>query len=705
MFLFILFSLLQGVIAETDLDDTGFYEETGIDSSSLQGCDSGCTYEGGILTMTSGASLTLTDLPDDLIIDTNGGTISLPSGDTIEGGALDTSTMTAVDSTVTLAVPSSLDLEFKDSVVNFGRTASIGGTGIVEDGVIIFIESGTISMTGSDSFAVQNLYEPQFYARSEVDGFNFEKGSRTILQANIEPDTKIGDGTNYITMSGDSDTFVYVNGYLSCTADCNYDAHGSPDIIIHGSGMKTTLIVDDDNNFLYAQTERLSTRTISFNSGDQHVIEGDPYITENSFFFTQQPLSYVPQSVDGVYINTQKTSVQVFFEKPPAAAGNYMIVADGYMKMSGSDYYVAFGDVGGGNPGPYFPYSFTEQNKYVDVDDEQASFRLMAGMNGGEATYYNNNFKVTKPGVVLVNGVNAVEYASGEDKPIQYSYFYVHCDRDPPGEGRHASCGEVGVSMADGGYVNVKTEQGTGYSLVSKKEVLEFTTPPVEVDDDSGLQYPERDHKYTLDTSKVYVLGYKGGSAAEALVGKDLEFKEWGHAGLMYYKDDQWWVAEENGVSATIQPFEQSLFSQQTDGVYEIQVQDPTPIIESAERLAGSDYKHYDPVDLPIPHDDVYNAAVKKLSPGFTCSGFCEFNMEASPEIEEAAPGYGVSFSDFTARGTEVDMWTYAQGLLAAQIETTPRKLLVDNPNLVEIPNEVSGPVEQQVAKLTKIVS
>lgn len=689
--LFSLFVLAQDSDS-VSLEDTGFYEETGLDPAALQGCETGCTYEGSVLTLTEGASLTLTDIPDDLIIETDGGTITLPEGDKIMTGTLDTATMTLTDGNLKLASPSFLDMTFKESSVVLFKGVSVEGNGIIEDGELTFVERGELAIQDSDPFFVQNLNNPQF-----------ETGDDTIiLTGYIDDHTKIGTGKDYVSMqAGYGDRFVYDPSLkmMRCESDCNYDVYGSPEIFLVGSKMKQTQYVDKDGNVDYAYNERLNTRTVSFDGGKQHVFEGEIYITDNSFFFARDADPFSVHSIDGIYVNTQDTTVQVFFEKPEVLAGNYMVVADTYVRMGGVGYAVAFGDVGGGNPTLQFPYSFTEQNAYIDTEETESSFRLLSTFHGGELVYYNEEFHVTKPGVTMVNGVNAFVYQEAAEGTT-YDYFYVPCITNPPGPNLHASCGEVNVNMIDGGKVNVVQELGTGYTLEEEKDVLEFKTDAFLIG--NNLQYPEKEHHYELDTSKVYVLGYKGGAAAEALAGKELAYKEWGHVGLMYYKAGQWWVAEETGVAAKIRPFEKSLFARQTDGVYEVLVEDPTPIISAAERVAGADYKHYDPVTLPLPFDDLYRTAKTKYGSGFTCSGFCEFTLEASPEIEEAAPGYGVSFADFTQQGTEVEIWNEIMGTIAAQVETTPRKLLVDNPNLKGVPNLAAKPDEEEIVKLSK---
>lgn len=95
--------------------DESFYEQSGLTEDALQGCDA-CTYSDGTLTLTSGATVTLSSFPNNLVIDTNGGTVVLPTGDTISSGTLDTTTMTLSDGTLEfLGPPANAPLEVQSN--------------------------------------------------------------------------------------------------------------------------------------------------------------------------------------------------------------------------------------------------------------------------------------------------------------------------------------------------------------------------------------------------------------------------------------------------------------------------------------------------------------------------------------------------------------------------------------------------------------
>ncbi|MFA6888954.1 MAG: hypothetical protein WC254_05670 [Candidatus Woesearchaeota archaeon] len=691
---FILFSIF--VQAETGLEDTAFYEDTDIDPIALTGCDDGCNYENGILTLTDTASLTLTEIPDGLIIETNGAIITLPTGSTLLGGTLYTSSMKYKDGLVELKTDSdaSLDLDFQDSSVQYGKSATIYGNGEIRGGQITFMESAEISLSGNENVMfVENVYDPIFVTQISQEGMDIStlvKGT-TVLQAPIHDDTKIGTSTNYISLEGDGDFFITQDSVI-CQSDCNYDITGNPELYIFGNALAVEKELRDKSKKVFAVGySKQSTRTVSFNGGDQHVFEGIPFATESSLIFSAGFPKTIPQSVDGMYLNTEKAAVQVFFEKPSAVAGNYIIVADTFVRMSGTGYGVAFGDVGGSNPSTNFPISFTEQNKYIP-HQEGSSYRLAVNMDGGELVYYNNEIRITQPGVGVLNGVNAFDYHAGEEVPVEYDYSYTPCTQTPIGDNIHASCGEVDINMYDGGTVNVVQEVGTGYSVEHNPSTLEFVTPARQITKDNGIvvAYPAASHQYELDTGKIYILGYKGGAAAEGLVGGDIvkSFNEWGHAGLLYYKDGQWQVAEENGVSANINPFEDSLFGEHLNGVFEVQVDDIAPIIAAAEQVAGVDYKGYHKTS------DVLNY----FSESYTCSSFCAFTLSASPEVEDPVPR-GVSFRDYTDNQQEVGFIEQAIGTIAGAIEVTPRSLIVGNPLLREIPNLAETTNEGPVVK------
>jgi hypothetical protein len=716
--LFTLVILVSSVSADTAFEDE--FDDADIEGD-IEGCNDSCSYQKGELILTGSAVLTLDEVPEGTIIHTNGARVELPGGDSIVGGTLDTSTMTLQDGEVELSLVSSLDMTFQETAVTPQDGVSVRGDGTIENGKIVFIEDGEITLPGSsDSVSVENLHNPTFVDDAEIDG-NIRSGrGKTYLTGDINSNTKIEGRDGHITMDGEG-TFYYANQYLSCSSDCHYSIHGTPSMIIEGSGTQISGLIMtgneeqeriEDGEVVVAvevqgfTTERTSTRTFSFEDGEVHTLEGQAFVGDNSLMFLPQEDITFPtverrysqveddgasggfttvrgdaeypdgtrkgemlhvQSIDGRYVSSDNV-VQVFFDSGVSAAGNYMIIKDDDTYLSGDGYTIAFGDTSGGNPDDKFPYTFTQQGPFEPHTDE-ASPRIIVDMNGGAVSVNPSEIHVDVAGVTVVNGINAITYSEGdEENEMKYDYTYMGCSRQPSGDS-HASCGEVDVDMTDGGLVNVMSETGIDYRAEPEDVVLVIDT-----NRDGELEYD-------VNTGEVYVLGYKGGSFAEAAVGSKKANKDWGHVGLLYYVENsdgsgQWMVAEQTGVSLEIKPIEESLFAGKLDGVYEIQSDDQQAMISFAEENAGNDYKHFS-APYVTQLDD----------PGMTCSSFCSMAMSSTSDIKRGDKGR-VSFKDMKQDGTRAGLSAqivYRGASLFGEQTTTPRKLLSNNPYLVQV--------------------
>jgi hypothetical protein len=689
IFLLLLLMFVLTVFGQSGIDDTGFYDETGISEDDIE-CDTGCTYYGGTLTMEAGSTLTLDEIPDDLIIEVSAGaTVIFPGGETLTSGTLDTDTMTVTNGELILEGGSNLDLTFEETYVVPLSGVQMYGAGEVEDGIITHIKKAEIQLRGSaESVYIENLDDPKFVDQVYVERakgmeyVNYE-GS-IVLEGTVNDDTRIGSEGNYIRITDASygDKFYYTDQSLFCQSSCNYDVTGNPNMMITGSDIDYQEEGNREEGGYYSyDSTRRNTRTVSFSGGEEHVVEGNMYVAENSLIiYPEEDFSYV-RSVDGVYITAPNSLVQVFFDHDVEAAGNYVILDDETFTVAGSNYVVAFGDIGGSNSNEYFPYRFTEQNRYFDENVDDSSFRLQISANGGKAHYNSDQLLIRKPGISVLNGVNAFVY---DDKGgrVGYDYIYATCNGEPTADEIHASCGELDLEVLDGGRVNVVTEEGVPQYRNNRDVTLVIESEGVKLDD--GYVIEPSTHEYALNTGKVYLVGYKGGAAAAGLYGEGEEqFNEWGHVGLLYYKDNQWWVAEEDGASAKIRPVDESIFSGRTNGVWEIEASQPQLVVQAAEEAAGSDYKSYKPENfLPFGEEGITG------DKGYTCSGYCSMAMySGGVDMSD----HSVSFADLESEGIDVPETTKILQAISAEVEPTPRWLLIDNPSLTRIPDNLDN--------------
>ncbi|MEK6901211.1 MAG: hypothetical protein AABX37_02615, partial [Nanoarchaeota archaeon] len=376
-------------------------------------------------------------------------------------------------------------------------------------------------------------------------------------------------------------------------------------------------------------------------------IEGKPslYIMENSFTaFDDKPLTlniegndhsfygdllikngqvYIPQSyaakdkprsmIDGVYVHNsayyldssepsglraeRSGDIAVYFNDQEHE-GNYISLGR-KLHIGGKNFMVALSEEGRGKLSKTFNYEFKETSYVQRTDEEKdgsfSAVRLIVRLAGettggdsvpGKVIIDPEERKIMSSGTVdLINGPNRIKYnmVNGEQ---QYTYSYHGCNAN--------SCAELNYDLVDGGTINVVQERNT-VSMASGSESV-----PLEFGNSGDLGTKNLD----LQKDHVYVLAYRGGEAAQQLFGKEKEEFDWGHVGMLYNKDGNWWVAEATGARTAINPLRGSLFQRDPDntedvaglyGIWEVMDDNDVPVqstqaIQAAEKMAGAKY-------------------------------------------------------------------------------------------------------------------
>ncbi len=176
----------------------------------------------------------------------------------------------------------------------------------------------------------------------------------------------------------------------------------------------------------------------------------------------------------------------------------------------------------------------------------------------------------------------------------------------------------------------------------------------------------------------MYVLAYRGGAAAESLSEAGKEKFEWGHVGILFFKDGKPFVAESDGASVGITPLKDSLFGKDYDagklhGVWMVRESSEKKlhageVIQFAEQTVGSPY--------------TYNPYKLQRQTHFQCSSFVTACVEAGTHKNYKTK---VSFKD----RPDAPFWVKAAGKAAAVSQPTPRSVLgnehLPNSNLIPL--------------------
>ena len=183
-------------------------------------------------------------------------------------------------------------------------------------------------------------------------------------------------------------------------------------------------------------------------------------------------------------------------------------------------------------------------------------------------------------------------------------------------------------------------------------------------DDTSEAIYPATKQGYELDTSKMYVLGYNGGRAAKLLAGQEASKYVGGHAGLMYFKDGNWYVAEQDGSSQMIRESDYSLFAGKLHDVYEVGIEDPDVIQEMVTYLESTAGRDYGPFTEHTFND--------RSNPTDSCSGLVEATLIVGG-IDDPVPNRVNYRTIEEEEGTQIGlMQRVFGGWIAPKFEATP---------------------------------
>lgn len=261
-------------------------------------------------------------------------------------------------------------------------------------------------------------------------------------------------------------------------------------------------------------------------------------------------ISYVPAGSSATFGNMMsidsKKDTSLGFGNAYPIKDNVIQFSD-QMTLKGGDYSVQLL-----KSNPYFAIS---DNGYFNIDMNGGSISIDSKserVNTGEGQLV-KILDIEKGGSIdITNGRAINQYSLNEEGKI---IFDTQIDNSL----RVKNGAVADIDLQDGGLIRFN-DRGTPY-------VLE--------DDNSGLEQENLklgDKKYQLDQNKVYVLGYKGGAAADALTtfGEDTLKKQMGHSGLLYYDTTdpdkpKWVVAESAGGPVQISDYRYNSFSGHND--------------------------------------------------------------------------------------------------------------------------------------------
>ncbi|MFH1971995.1 MAG: hypothetical protein ABIJ18_00785 [archaeon] len=490
-----------------------------------------------------------------------------------------------------------------ERLVNFNEAVNVDGKGSIEDGLIISIE-GYVYVGNMDFYVKGGELTKLHASRTSEIGLPFNanhlKGETVSGEANNLHICNAKDDSNNCIIIDKGLVLISPLG-VECET-CTYQVYGSPKFKVVGySG------IDEARN-IEAKKVRLGDSEKEYEIAEAiRIKDGHFVVPENSVGM-----------VEGIYVSTKNEEIPIYIqEENTGLSGNYIRMSEKELELNGEGYAVALGNGVGGRPTKSFDFNMDSKSNYLPNDEK--TYRLVAEMDGGNVIIDKANSEIItniegEGNVNIINGGNKIEYVQEG-----YAYQYIPCEEDitieqstltrltgtSGGKAPSASsCAEVPFKMYDGGKIDVVESKSSIYYDTIEDQTIGFSTK------EQGTQ------TFDLNTGEVYVLGYKGGEAAEALVGKEKASEEWGHVGLMYYKDEQWWVGESDGKNTKIVPYEESLFVQlkKLDGIKKVNTEYPNQVIQSVENLAGSYYEISDG--------------------GIYCSSLIEKSLSAAEDIE-----------------------------------------------------------------------
>jgi len=678
--LLIVILLFKLVGSQEAWDEDQFYadlEQANINPQLVTGCGPGCGFDTATNTLTLTTGATLSDVPDGLTANLNGGSAFIP-GATLHGqGTYTTEIIKGQEERVFLNGNIQLDQDFSQTNLFFENTeiehpdgAIIKGDGYVYEGNII-IHKANLKFQGQTSY---------------VEDFWFEiiehQGIKSI-SGEASDNFKFGGPNDYITF--EKGTLVLIGGNqigaIKLTAEgepalipATFTIMGKPTVnIIQKHGLRP---LEEEGRIIAYETDSPDPGFFILDN-KKHPFLGSLKIDQGQIIIESDPNLQQMHMVDGVYINPSVDDVYIYFDDQEHI-GNFVQLGDS-LTLSGQGFTVALSEktrkifLGppindevevGGFPTREFPYLFRIGNDYVKKPKKEGSpYRLVLKMNGGKVTINKDNTATVTGGVMVLNGLNEITYYESEPDLTEFDYRYVGCGggAELSLEKWQESCTEAPVTFSDGGTVNVVRDEG----IPIKKEtgVEEITIDTFR----TGTQ------TYLLDKSSVYVLGYKGGDAAEQLFGPELAEYEWGHVGLLYYRDGKWWVTESEGQKTIANPLDRSLFRSKIHGLWEVVDDegnpiDPDPVVRASERMVAIPYD-VGPGDEAIHCTEVVCKGIE-ASLGKEFEGKISFEDIPKPVRKKLT-------SDII---TKINM--------AKFFTTIPREILMNNPNLKKVEKE-----------------
>ena len=553
--------------------------DAGIDNSIVSGCVAGCSYDGKTGTLSLIAGATMESVPQDVKkVTLNGGAVNIVGGRVSGFGSYTQGTPPELSGGLVSYDPNqrSTNLNFDGSVISFSTGESVSGKGKIING-ILEIDKGVISQNNK-GIPVENV-------RYLGVGASYT-GNSNKVEIYSKDNSKIGGEQDYLTVEpGRSVLIGFSNEVVTVEVGDSWNEQeqdwdlesNPPSIIVNG---KPTLKIDNEWGPEPAKI------TIG---GEEHTFFGDLELTKGQLSIPPDPLLDQIHMVDGVYVNPKKKEVDVYFDDSQHE-GEYISLGD-KLRAGGEGFSLALSEKGVGQVLSGFEYDFPVANKYANNKIgwlDYSPFRLVVDFPvfPGPVDHVGHGDIVIDPetrtiqssgDVVVTNGVNEITYwIDSEDNKQKYNYKYVGC--------KELACAELDYTMVDGGEIDVVLETNSFFDIPSGKKELEVYF---------GGETEKR--KLNLHTDRTYVLAYRGGGAAAGIVGEDLAKKEWGHAGVMYYKDGDWRVVEATGRSTEISDIKHSFFNEELHGIWQVNDDDGNPInsqkvISFAEKLVGAKY-------------------------------------------------------------------------------------------------------------------
>lgn len=396
--------------------------------------------------------------------------------------------------------------------------------------------------------------------------------------------------------------------------------------------------------------------------GQEHLFLSDVLFKKGQMMF---PASEKVHMIDGIYV-IPHSRVNIFFDDK-THKDNYLALGQ-KLHLGGDNFKIGLSENGQGKLDDDFNLPMIGNKYAIKKESDLSPYRLIINLNG--KSIKKNGGVVIDPQTKNIDVKGTVDIQNG---PSNINFYTLKNQQKFALS--YNGCMGLGEDSAEGGSCTelpytVTTKLNTGYkvSFFKQESDVKLETGTSTLNLPFGKYGDLGDYDTELDKAQIYALGYKGGSAAETLVGKELAKKEWGHAGILFFKDKQWWVAEADGVSVKITPFEQSLFGEKLHGLFQITNNDGTSLtpqqvrkaIGTTERLAGAPY------DLnPLTSEKIH------------CSDVVARCVQGATGTEFQGR---VTFQDIP----EIDPLTTAQGELAGPRFNTPNYAL-NSPNLKPI--------------------